>query len=299
VNLYQFEKIAAKAGATLDELIENIDIGGPTMIRSAAKNFQDVAVVTSPDDYRAISEEMRENGGCLTRETHWRLAQKAFRTTADYDSAVSVRLAQVDGAGALPARLSINAEKRMDLRYGENPHQQAALYSTQGAGIANAEKLHGKELSYNNLVDLDAAWQLVSEFTRPAAAIIKHTNPAGCAEQETLVASYRKALESDPVSAFGGVIGFNRTVDAETAQEVAKLFVEAIAAPDYSPEALAMLQSKKNLRLMRAAPGSEPLVIKSISELFDWTLQSWTGVFGAGLRTAEARPAASARRNTH
>src|SRR5713226_7796860 len=125
VNLYQFEKVAAKAGVTLDEMTENIDIGGPTMIRSAAKNFQDVAVVTSPDDYRAISEEMRENGGCLTRETHWRLAQKAFRTTADYDGAISVRLAQVDGAGALPARLSINADKRMDLRYGENPHQQA------------------------------------------------------------------------------------------------------------------------------------------------------------------------------
>jgi phosphoribosylaminoimidazolecarboxamide formyltransferase/IMP cyclohydrolase len=265
VNLYQFEKIAAKPGATLDELIENIDIGGPTMIRSAAKNFQDVAVVTSPDDYRAIAEEMRENGGCLTRETHWRLAQKAFRTTADYDSAISVRLAQVDGAGALPARLSINADKRMDLRYGENPHQQAALYSTHSAGIAVAEQLHGKELSYNNLVDLDAAWQLVSEFTRPAAAIIKHTNPAGCAEQETLVASYRKALECDPVSAFGGVIGFNRTVDAETAQEAAKLFVEAIAAPDYSPEALVTLQSKKNLRLMRVPPGAEPLVIKSIS----------------------------------
>ena len=265
VNLYQFEKIAAKAGATLDELIENIDIGGPTMIRSAAKNFQDVAVITSPDDYRAISEEMRENGGCLTRETHWRLAQKAFRTTADYDGAISVRLAQVDGDGPLAARLSISADKRMDLRYGENPHQQAALYSTHCAGIAGAEQLHGKELSYNNLVDLDAAWQLVNEFTRPAAAIIKHTNPAGCAEQETLVASYRKALECDPLSAFGGVIGFNRTVDAETAQEVAKLFVEAIAAPDYSPEALTALQSKKNLRLMRVAPGPEPLVIKSIS----------------------------------
>ena len=265
VNLYQFEKIAAKAGATLDELIENIDIGGPTMIRSAAKNFQDVAVVTSPEDYRALSEEMRENGGSLSRETHWRLAQKAFRTTADYDGAISVRLAQVDGAGPLPARLNISAEKRMDLRYGENPHQQAALYGTHSAGIAGADQLHGKELSYNNLVDLDAAWQLVNEFSGPAAAIIKHTNPAGCAEQETLAASYRKALECDPVSAFGGVVGFNRPVDAETAQEVAKLFVEAIAAPDYSPEALAALESKKNLRLMRVAGGPEPLVIKSLS----------------------------------
>ena len=153
----------------------------------------------------------------------------------------------------------------MDLRYGENPHQSAALYGTRGGGIAGAEQLHGKELSYNNLVDLDAAWQLVNEFTSPAAAIIKHTNPAGCAEQETLAEAYRKALECDPVSAFGGVIGFNRPLDEETAQEVAKLFVEAIAAPDYAAEALAILKAKKNLRLMKVTAAAESLVIKSIS----------------------------------
>ncbi len=265
VNLYQFEKAAAKTGVTLDELIENIDIGGPTMIRSAAKNFQDVAVVVSPGDYNAIAEEMRSSGGAISRETKWRLAQKAFRTTADYDSAIAARLAQVDGAGPLPAHLDIHAEKLMDLRYGENPHQSAALYGTPTAGIAGAEQLHGKELSYNNLVDLDAAWQLVNEFTRPAAAIIKHTNPAGCAEQETLAEAYRKALACDPVSAFGGVIGFNRTVDMETAQEVAKLFVEAIAAQDYSAEALAILKAKKNLRLMKVTAAPDWLVIKSIS----------------------------------
>ncbi len=265
VNLYQFEKVAAKAGVTLDEMIENIDIGGPTMIRSAAKNFNDVAIVVSPEDYNAIFEEMRENGGGLSRETRWKLAQKAFRTTADYDSAITARLSQVDGASALPARLDIRAEKLLDLRYGENPHQSAALYGTRGAGIAGAEQLHGKELSYNNLVDLDACWQLVDEFAGPAAAIIKHTNPAGCAEQESLAEAYRKALECDPVSAFGGVIGFNRPVDEDTARDVAKLFVEAIAAPDYSPAALEILQVKKNVRLMKVAPTAESLVVKSIS----------------------------------
>ena len=189
VNLYQFEKVAARTGVTLDEMIENIDIGGPTMIRSAAKNFHDVAVVVSPEDYGSIYEEMRGNGGAVSRETRWRLAQKAFRTTADYDSAITARLSQVDGLQALPARLDIRAGKLMDLRYGENPHQSAALYGSRGVGIAGAEQLHGKELSYNNLVDLDACWLLASEFTRPAAAIIKHTNPAGCAEQATLAES--------------------------------------------------------------------------------------------------------------
>ena len=265
VNLYQFEKTAAREGVTLEELIENINIGGPTMIRSAAKNFHDVAVIVSPADYDALYEELRENGGSLLRETRWRLAQKAFRTTADYDAAISARLAQVDGVAALPERLDIHAAKLMDLRYGENPHQSAALYGSHGAGIAGAEQLHGKELSYNNLVDLDAAWQLVNEFTGPATAIIKHTNPAGCAEQESLADSYRQALACDPVSAFGGVIGFNRAVDDETAQEVAKLFVEAIAAPDYSPRALEILKAKKNVRLMKVTAGAESLVIKSIS----------------------------------
>jgi phosphoribosylaminoimidazolecarboxamide formyltransferase/IMP cyclohydrolase len=265
VNLYQFEKAAAREGVTLEELIENIDIGGPTMIRSAAKNFHDVAVVVSPADYSAISEEMRENGGGLLRETRWRLAQKAFRTTADYDSAISSRLAKVDGEGALPPLLDIHAAKLMDLRYGENPHQSAALYGSSGAGIAGASQLHGKELSYNNLVDLDAAWQLVNEFSRPATAIIKHTNPSGCAEQESLAEAYRKALACDPVSAFGGVIAFNREVDDETAQELAKLFVEAIAAPNYSPRALEILKAKKNLRLMKVTDAAQSLVIKSIS----------------------------------
>jgi phosphoribosylaminoimidazolecarboxamide formyltransferase/IMP cyclohydrolase len=266
VNLYRFEEVAAKAGAALDELIENIDIGGPTMIRAAAKNYQDVAVVVSPADYTAILDEMRRADGCLSVETKWALAKKAFRTTADYDAAISARLAQVGAdASALPAELAVRAPRLMDLRYGENPHQSAALYGRKGAGVAGAEQLQGKELSYNNLVDLDAAWQLACDFSGPAVAIIKHTNPCGCAEQATLAEAYRKALECDPVSAFGGVIGVNREIDEETAREMAKLFVEAIAAPGYSEAALAVFAAKKNLRLMRVAPGLDRLVIKSIS----------------------------------
>jgi len=265
VNLYRFEEVAAKAGAKLEELIENIDIGGPTMIRAAAKNHQDVAVVVSPADYSAILDELRANSGELAVTTCWNLAKKAFRTTADYDAAISARLERDDASGPLPLDLNVRVPKAMDLRYGENPHQSAALYARPGRGVAGAEQLHGKELSYNNLVDLDAAWQLACEFTAPAVAIIKHTNPCGCAEQSSLVEAFRQALACDPVSAYGGVLGINRPVDEEAAQEMAKLFVEAIAAPDYSPEALAILTAKKNLRLLRVAPGLDALVIKSIS----------------------------------
>jgi phosphoribosylaminoimidazolecarboxamide formyltransferase/IMP cyclohydrolase len=265
VNLYQFEKIAARADAALSDLIENIDIGGPTMIRSAAKNWQDVAILTSPSDYDAVLAELRGEGK-LSRETKWELARKAFHTTATYDRAISARLAQVGAEVAeLPPTLDIRVPRKLTLRYGENPHQKAALYSNGTGGIAGAEQLHGKELSYNNLVDLDACWQLVQEFKGPAASIIKHTNPAGCAEQPKLFEAYLKALECDPISAFGGVIGFNREVDAATATEAAKLFVEAIAAPAYSDEALAILKVKKNLRLVKVESVSEPLVIKSIS----------------------------------
>ena len=265
VNLYRFEEVAAREGAPLEELIENIDIGGPTMIRSAAKNYQDVAVVVSPADYGAILEEMRASGGGLAVGTRWRLAKKAFRTTADYDRAISARLEQVDAPGPLPVVLDVRAAKMADLRYGENPHQAAALYAAPGRGVAGGEQLHGKELSYNNLVDLDAAWQLAGEFPAPAAVIIKHTNPCGCAEAAVLAEAYRAALACDPVSAYGGVLGFNRAVDLETAREIAKTFIEAIAAPDYTLEALAVLTAKKNLRLMRVAAGQDALVVKSIA----------------------------------
>src|SRR4029077_14332190 len=177
VNLYQFEKVAANPDADLAELIENIDIGGPTMIRSAAKNYRDVAIVVSPADYPSIVAELRAGSGSLSTDTHWSLAKKAFRATVDYDRAISARLSRIGDDNPLPPSLDLRAAKLMDLRYGENPHQPAALYGAPGAGIAGAEQLHGKELSYNNLVDLDAAWTLVCEFDEPASAIIKHTNP--------------------------------------------------------------------------------------------------------------------------
>ncbi len=273
VNLYAFEQAAARAGVSLEELVENIDIGGPTLIRAAAKNWQDVAVVVSPEDYPRILAELRTAGN-LSAATHFELAQKAFALTADYDAAISARLARitfedhrpVDREEALPAVLRLRLPRRMSLRYGENPHQQAALYAAGAAGLAGAEQLQGKELSFNNLVDLDAAWQLILEFEAPASAIIKHTNPCGCAEAESLAESYRRAFEADPVSAFGGVLAFNRTLDEETASEIAKTFIEAIAAPDYTPEALAVLGRKKNLRLVRVSRATgDGLVIKSIT----------------------------------
>ncbi len=273
VNLYAFEKIAAKSDAAVAELIENIDIGGPTMIRAAAKNYQDVAVVTSPEDYAALLDELHERRS-LSLATHWRLARKAFEVTARYDGAISQRLSRirvedgdfVDSADTFGPVLHLDADRSMGLRYGENPHQQAALYTCRRGGIAGAEQLHGKELSYNNLVDLDAAWQLILEFDEPASAIIKHTNPCGCAEAATLVESYRRAFEADPVSAFGGVLAFNRVLDEETAREISKTFIEAIAAPEYTPAALDVLCAKKNLRLLRVtrAAADEP-VLKSIS----------------------------------
>jgi phosphoribosylaminoimidazolecarboxamide formyltransferase/IMP cyclohydrolase len=272
VNLYAFEKCANKPGVTRAELIENIDIGGPTMIRAAAKNFQDVAVMVSPDQYDAVLAEMSANGGVLGAATHWALAQKAFLHTAEYDQTVSSRLLRVNAEGVsapeeeLPAKLQISAPRAAVLRYGENPHQQAALYQLSEEGIAGSVQLHGKELSYNNLVDLDAAWLLAQEFKGPAAVIVKHTNPCGCAEQTKLVEAYKMALEADPISAFGGVLAFNREVDKDTAEEVTKLFTEAIAAPGFSEDALAILQTKKSLRLVKVKAVQKPeLVMKSIT----------------------------------
>jgi phosphoribosylaminoimidazolecarboxamide formyltransferase / IMP cyclohydrolase len=266
VNLYDFAKVAAKADATLEELIENIDIGGPTMIRSAAKNWQDVAVITAPADYAEIIDELRTGQGTLSAETHWRLAKQAFALTAAYDRAVSSRLSEIPPTSdVLPAILDIRAPRTRALRYGENPHQAAALYGASQDGIAGAEQLQGGELSYNNLVDLDAAWQLIGEFDQPASAIIKHTNPCGCAEGASLADSYRRAFESDPISAFGAVLAFNRELDGETAREVAKTRIDAIAAPGYSPEAVDILAPKKNTRLLRMKTASPGLIVKSVT----------------------------------
>jgi phosphoribosylaminoimidazolecarboxamide formyltransferase/IMP cyclohydrolase len=276
VNLYAFEKTAAKPGVHFEELIENIDIGGPSMIRSAAKNFHDVAVVTSPADYAAIAEEMSKSGGALSADTKWRLAQKAFATTAAYDSAIASTLervstngnSQVHPAEGFPATLRLSFSKVTDLRYGENPHQKAAMYSDgSGTGVANARQVQGKELSYNNIVDLQAAWDLAQEFEEPVCAIIKHTNPCGTATGKTLAEAYKRALECDPVSAFGGVIGVNRPVDAAAAEEMAKLFLEVIAAPAFEPGAVDRFSAKKNLRLVEIthSPQRQRWVLKNVS----------------------------------
>ncbi len=270
VNLYAFEATANRKDASFEDIIENIDIGGPSMIRAAAKNFRDVAVVTDPRDYETLADEIGANGGELSEATCWRLAQRAFAKTAAYDVAISGTLSTlgVDGARTddlLPGVLGLAVPKKQVLRYGENPHQSAALYASGGQGIAGARKLHGKELSYNNLVDLDAAWNLIREFTKPAVAIIKHTNPCGCAEQETSVEAYRKALECDPVSAFGSVIAFNQAVDRESAEALSDLFVEAIAAPGFDGDALELLTRKKNLRLIEVGETPASMILKSIS----------------------------------
>lgn len=277
VNLYAFEKTASRPGVHFEEVIENIDIGGPSMVRSAAKNFHDVAIVTSPDDYQAIADEMSKSGGELSLSTRWRLAQKAFATTAAYDSAIAATLPTVslDGdkfqmpqgpAGAFPAELRFSLNKVMDLRYGENPHQKAAMYSDgSGAGIANSRQLQGKELSYNNIVDLQAAWDLAQEFDETVCAIIKHTNPCGTATGRTLREAYTRALEADPVSAFGGVIGVNRVVNGEAAEEMAKLFVEAIAAPGFDAAARERFAAKKNLRLVEVKPSPDKQTMKYVS----------------------------------
>src|SRR5919109_2758642 len=275
VNLYAFEKTAAKPGVHFEELIENIDIGGPSMIRSAAKNFQDVAVVTSPADYRPIADEMAKSGAVLSSTTKWQLAQKAFATTAAYDSGIASTLERVSVNGrfelhaaeeGFPQTLRLSFNKVIDLRYGENPHQNAAMYSDgSGTGVANARQLQGKELSYNNIVDLQAAWDLAQEFDEPVCAIIKHTNPCGTATGKTLLGAYKRALECDPVSAFGGVIGVNRPVDGETAEEMAKLFVEAIPPPSFSDTAKAKFASKKNLRLLEITHAPQKWVLKNVS----------------------------------
>ncbi len=279
VNLYAFEKTASKPGVHFEEIIENIDIGGPSMVRSAAKNFQDVAIVTSPEQYAQIAEEMDKSGGSVSKQTHWKLAQRAFATTAAYDSAIASALERVSidevgkfdisnihGASGFPETLRLSFKKAFDLRYGENPHQKAALYSDgTGFGVANGKQLQGKELSYNNIVDLQAAWDLAQEFTEPVCAIIKHTNPCGTAVSSTLVEAYKRALEADPVSAFGGVIGVNREIDEATAEEMAKLFLEVIAAPSFSEGAKAKFAAKKNLRLVEVKALDQKYTLKNVS----------------------------------
>jgi phosphoribosylaminoimidazolecarboxamide formyltransferase / IMP cyclohydrolase len=277
VNLYAFEKTASQPGVAFGHLIENIDIGGPSMVRSAAKNFEDVAIVTRVTDYAALTEELNATHGCLGRATRWRLAKQAFATTAAYDTAIASTLEKLEAApeptaaadlttDALPETLRIVLPRAQALRYGENPHQRAALYADgSGLGVAGATQLQGKELSFNNLVDLDACWELTREFDEPFVAIIKHTNPCGAATAGTILEAYQKALACDPVSAFGSVIGVNREVDGATAEEISKLFVEAIAAPGFTDEARARFAAKKNLRLVVVRPAAARTVVKNVS----------------------------------
>lgn len=270
VNLYPFEATIAK-GAAFEEAIENIDIGGPTMLRSAAKNHKDVAVVTDPDDYSIIIDELRKNGGNLSVETHFRLARKVFELTSRYDGAIANYLGRLENhkpVTVFPETLSMQFKKAQDLRYGENPHQAAAFYverEIKESCVSNAKQLHGKELSFNNILDLDAAFETVKEFHEIATVIIKHTNPCGVAtSSDGLADAYRMARAADPVSSFGGIAGLNRIVDEDTAREIVSTFMEAIIAPGYSPEALDVLKANKNLRLLQA-----PILARPHQEGFD------------------------------
>ncbi|HVR70308.1 MAG TPA: bifunctional phosphoribosylaminoimidazolecarboxamide formyltransferase/IMP cyclohydrolase [Vicinamibacteria bacterium] len=261
VNLYPFEDKVAK-GASFDEAVENVDVGGPTLLRAAAKNFRDVAVVVDPVDYALLLEQLDRPGG-LDPATRLYLAQKAFRHSARYEAAISAYFAQVEARGEdyalaeadqfFPYRLALSFEKVQDLRYGENPHQRAAFYSDLGStlySVAAARKVQGKELSFNNLLDLDAAWRLVTELEDAACVIVKHTNPCGTGLGAGPLEAYERAWAGDPVSAFGGIVAFNRRVDAASAKRIADVFVEALIAPGYEPEAKKALAARKNLRVM-------------------------------------------------
>ncbi len=259
INLYPFEKTIARHGVTLEEAVEQIDIGGPAMIRSAAKNFPDVAVITSEHMYDELIDQMKIHHGATPLSLRQKLASFAFTTTFIYDANISTYLTEIafpieepEPSESLPIRVSNELEKQLDLRYGENPHQQAALYVTSGEnGVAQAELLSGKEMSFNNYVDADAAWHLVSDFDEPACAIIKHTNPAGVGLGSSNEEAYRRALETDPVSAFGGIVAFNQKVDLPAAQAVVEIFTEVVVAPDYDENSLQVLKTKKNLRVLR------------------------------------------------
>jgi phosphoribosylaminoimidazolecarboxamide formyltransferase / IMP cyclohydrolase len=257
VNLYPFEATVAR-GAAFEEIVENIDIGGPSMVRAAAKNHQHVGVVVDPADYNPILAELKQNSGALSAETHFRLFCKAFEHTAHYDGAISNYFSSLD-QDKKPARwgktVNIQISKIQDMRYGENPHQSAAFYSTRGdtgPTIARAKQFQGKELSFNNILDADAALSTVLEFSETATVAIKHTNPCGVAlSKKSLADSFRKAKACDPVSIFGGVIAFNRPVDEETAKELKEIFLEIVIAPSFTPEAKAVLSSAKRLLNIR------------------------------------------------
>lgn len=263
-NLYPFERVISKSSFTHEEAIENIDIGGPCMVRAAAKNYKNVAIIVDPTDYAQLLDDLKRNSGEVSLELREKLAFKAFKHTQFYDSViVKYFLRRLGQEEAFPREKEILIEKIQDLRYGENPHQKAALYREVsaetrelGSKVTAAKQLHGKELSFNNYVDMDAAWSIVNYFADITVAIIKHTNPCGIAKAETVHTAYKKALECDPVSAYGGIVAFNRRVDEETAKEMSALFLEVVIAPAYTPSALNVLKEKKNLRIMEMGEGS-------------------------------------------
>lgn len=267
VNLYPFEEVL-KRGAGHAEMIENIDIGGPTMLRSAAKNYNDVAVIVDPSDYSMVIDEMKSNKNQLTQNTRLYLAQKVFERTAEYDSIINAYFLRCLNRQGFPDSLIIPLRKVKDLRYGENPHQLASLYvnpTISDITLANAVPIQGKELSYNNIIDAEAARALIFEFDEPSVAIIKHTNPCGVASGSNILEAYTKALSVDPISAFGGIVAANRRIDKDAAQEMAKLFLEVILAPDFDEEALEIFSNKKNLRLIKlGAPSYTGFSIKGI-----------------------------------
>jgi phosphoribosylaminoimidazolecarboxamide formyltransferase/IMP cyclohydrolase len=262
VNLYPFTQTVARGDCTLEDAIENIDIGGPAMVRSAAKNYRHVAVVTDPADYGAILEELTATGGAVSAETRFTLAQKAFSHTAAYDGAISNYLTALDPSGmrheSFPQRLNLQFDLAQRLRYGENPHQAAAFYrdpQPRIGALANYTQLQGKELSYNNIADADAAWECVKTFDGCACVIVKHANPCGVAIAASSVEAYRKAFTTDPTSAFGGIIAFNGVLDEAAARAVSEQFVEVVIAPAVLPEAVALLASKPNIRLLQVGAG--------------------------------------------
>ncbi len=263
-NLYPFAETISNPQVTRDDALENIDIGGPTMLRAAAKNFPSVAVVVDPADYQWVAERLAGEG--LSDQERRSLAAKAFRHVAEYDATVAGYLGREEGEEALSENLLFSFERVSTLRYGENPHQQGALYvpakfgdQTAAGGIASARQLHGRELSYNNLMDADAAWRTVSDFGDPTVAVIKHANPCGLASHADLSQAYLQAYEGDTVSAFGGIVGFNRVVTAEAAEAMNPVFYEVVVAPGYEPEALAILQRKRNLRVLEVDAGGSEL----------------------------------------
>ena len=261
VNLYPFEATIAKPDCKLEDAIENIDIGGPTMLRSAAKNYQDVTVVVDPADYDRVLNEMEQNEGGVSIATNFYLSKKVFAHTARYDSIIANHLGKYNESKEqceYPDTLNLNYVKAQDLRYGENPHQSAAFYKEHNVSepcVSNAVQLQGKELSFNNIIDIDAAFEAVKDLPKNAAVVIKHTNPCGAAISDvSLVDAYKKARSTDPVSAFGSIVGLNKTVDEQTASEIITTFVEAVIAPDYDTAALEVFKQKKNLRILKSLP---------------------------------------------